>query len=242
MKIGILGTGIIATKVVHGIAQDGHQITVSERSAQNAKALAEAYEAVTIADNQGVLDASDVVFLGLMAEDARKILPTLQFRDDQKVITLMAEATLDEVDELVRPAQARAIMMPFPAIAKGGSPIMMQGDADLVRSIFGNRNSVYVLQNSEEMAAYLCAQAVLSSVARMMADAAEWLAPQVSDPAQGEAFLHDLIASSLKATPSSHELIKALNTPGGYNQRLRQHMEGSGISSALRKGLDDLKG
>ena len=41
MKIGVIGTGTIATAVVQGIAGDGHQITVSDRSATNACALAE---------------------------------------------------------------------------------------------------------------------------------------------------------------------------------------------------------
>ncbi len=32
MRIGVLGTGTIASAVVQGIAQDGHEITVSKRS------------------------------------------------------------------------------------------------------------------------------------------------------------------------------------------------------------------
>ena len=68
MRIGVLGTGTIATAVVRGIAGDGHQISVSERSAENSAALAAEFGNVTVADNQAVLDRSDVVFLGLMAE------------------------------------------------------------------------------------------------------------------------------------------------------------------------------
>ena len=33
MRIGVIGTGTIASAVVRGIAGDGHAITVSERSA-----------------------------------------------------------------------------------------------------------------------------------------------------------------------------------------------------------------
>lgn len=240
MRLGVLGTGTIASAVARGIARDGHRITVSERNAVHARALAEAFDNVEVADNQAVLDRSDVVFLGLMAEVAPKVLGGLRFHAGQQVISFMAGATLDEADVMVRPARAVAIMMPFPGIADGGSPIMMQGDAGLVGAIFGARNSIYALESAAEMKAYLCAQAVLSPVARIVDDAAAWLGTRVADRAQGEAFLRKLVAASLANTECA-TLIEALNTPGGYNQRLRLHMEAGGMGEALRAGLDKLE-
>jgi pyrroline-5-carboxylate reductase len=240
MRIGVIGCGTIASAVIRGIAEDEHQITVSERSASHASALAETYENVTIADNQGVADASDVIFLGLMAEVASQVLGALKFREGQRIITFMAGATLEQTDAMVRPARAVAIMMPFPGISSGGTPVMMRGDALLVGELFGARNSIFPLTNANEMAAYLCAQAVLSPVARMVSDAADWLGERVSDKLQGEAFLRALVASNLSETESA-ALIEALNTPGGYNQRLRLHMEASGMGDALARGLNELE-
>ncbi|TRW95379.1 pyrroline-5-carboxylate reductase [Paracoccus sp. M683] len=240
MRIGVIGTGTIATAVVRGIAGDGHQITVSERSAANAAALAGEFGNVSVAGNQAVLDASDVVILGLMADQAATILGPLQFRADQRVISLMAGTGLDQVAGLVAPAKAAAIMLPFPGIAAGGTPIMMLGDADLVGALFGAKNTIFALKDGAELDAYTCAQAVVSPVARMVADTAEWLGARVSDPVMGEAFLRELVASSLAGT-ESRALIAALNTPGGYNQRLRVHMEDSGITPALMQGLDRLE-
>ena len=102
MRIGVLGTGTIASAVVHGIAGDGHDITISRRSEGRSSALAAAYETVTVAENQEVLDRSDVVFLGLMAETAWQILGALSFRPGQRVISFMAGASLGEVAEMVR--------------------------------------------------------------------------------------------------------------------------------------------
>ncbi|MGB7243326.1 MAG: NAD(P)-binding domain-containing protein [Sulfitobacter sp.] len=240
MRIGVIGCGTIASAAIRGIAQDGHQITVSQRSAGQATLLAETYENVAIADNQGVVDASDVIFLGLMAEDAPDILGALRFRAGQRMITFMAGASLDQANAMVGPAQAVAIMMPFPGIATGGTPVMAQGDTDLVAEIFGARNSIFPLKDATEMAAYLCAQAVLSPVARMISDASDWLGERVSDKDQGEAFLRALVASNLSGT-SSNSLIEALNTPGGYNQRLRLYMEASGMGEALKQGLNTLE-
>lgn len=240
MKIGILGTGTITSALVEGIAADGHRITVSERSRARSAELAARFENVSVADNQGVADASEVIFLGLMAEHAPGILGALAFRPDQQVITLMAGATLEEVSGMVAPARAAAIMMPFPGIAKGGSPIMAQGDTALIGEIFGSRNSVFAVKDAAEMDAYLCAQAVLSPAVRLVGDAAGWLGERVSDPEQAEAFLRVLTGSSLLASPCG-AMLEALNTPGGYNQRLRQHMEEAGTEAALKAGLDRLE-
>ncbi|MGJ8621367.1 MAG: NAD(P)-binding domain-containing protein [Yoonia sp.] len=239
MQIGVIGCGTIARAAVEGIVHDGHEITVSERSAHHSSSLADAYENIRIADNQGVIDASEVLFLGLMAEAAPYVLGPLSFREGQIAISFMAGASLEEVDALVRPARATATMMPFPGIAQGGTPIMMHGDAEIAAAIFGERNRIFPVRDANEMAAYLSAQAVLSPVARMVADAADWLGERVSDKDQGEAFLRALVASNLSAT-ACEPLIEALNTPGGYNQRLRLHMEAQGMTAALRNGLSKM--
>ena len=239
MRIGVIGCGTIARAVVEGIVLDGHEITVSTRSTHHSSSLAEAYENVQIADNQEVVDASDVLFLGLMAEIAPEVLGPLKFQKGQVAITFMAGASLEEADALVRPARATAIMMPFPGIAQGGTPIMMYGDADIVTDIFGTRNNIFPVRDADEMAAYLSAQAVLSPVARMVGDAADWLGERVSDKNQGEAFLRELVASNLSAI-ACEPLIEALNAPGGYNQRLRLHMEAQGMTKALKNGLSNM--
>ena len=239
MRIGVIGCGTIARAAVEGIVHDGHDITVSRRSAYHSSSLAAAYENVQIADNQGVVDVSDILFLALMADTAPEVLGALTFREGQIAITFMAGASLEEADAMVRPARATAIMMPFPGIAQGGTPIMMYGDAGIVTDIFGSRNSVFPVRDGDEMAAYLCAQAVLSPVARMVGDAADWLGERVSDKSQGEAFLRELVASNLSAI-ACEPLIEALNAPDGYNQRLRLHMEAQGITTALKDGLEKM--
>ncbi|ASM75632.1 pyrroline-5-carboxylate reductase (plasmid) [Pseudosulfitobacter pseudonitzschiae] len=240
MRIGIIGTGTIASAVVRGVAGGGHQITVSERSARHAQALAEEFDNVAVASNQEVIDRSDIILVALIAEAAPNILRDLSFRAEQQVISLMGGASLTTVATMIAPARASAIMLPFPGIASGGSPVLVQGDGDLVRSLVTSANTVYMIKNDAEMAAYISAQAVLSPVARLVEDTTAWLAARVADPERGDAFLRHLVASSLADTPAG-KVVEALNTPGGFNQRLRQSLEESGMREALRDGLDRLE-
>ncbi len=241
MRLGVIGTGEIASAALRGIAADGHDIVVSERSRARSAALAAAFPNVSVARNQAVLDRSEVVFLGLVAGVAAQVLKELRFRPDLRVVSFMAGVALDEVQDMVRPARAAAVMIPFPAIARGGSPIMVHGDAGLIRGIFGVRNRVFELAGDDEMAAWLCAQAVLSPVVRMVGDAAGWLRRRAANPEDAEEFLRLLVASSLSASDCA-SLIAALDTPGGYNRRLRRYMEEGGMRERLLRGLDRLEG
>lgn len=240
MKIGVIGTGTIASAVVEALVSGTHEIAVSERNATNAARLAAHYSNVTVATNADVIAQSDVVFLGLMAEVTADVLGALTFRPDQQVISLMAGPSLDEVASLVAPAHLEAIMIPFPAIATGGSAILVRGGTKLVEKLFAPQNEIFPLASDRDLTAYLCAQAVLSPSVKLVAEAADWLGKQTADQAQGEAFLRFLVGSSLQGTACA-PLLKALDTPGGYNQRLLQYMEKGGFTAPLAGGLDALK-
>jgi len=247
MRIGVIGTGTIASAVVKGIANDGHQIVVSNRNHENAEALAAAYASVTVAENQDVLDAVDVVFLGTTDVIARRVLPDLKFRQDHVVISLMAGPTLPEIAALVAPANADALMIPFPFIAQGQSPILCYPASNVVQQLFGGTNSVLAVSSMAQMHSYLSAQALLSPVLTMLGQSAAWLGSQTGDhPAdhlKAEKFLRLLIGGSLLADPLDTpgvvaSLIADLDTPGGYNAQLRNHMAQQGTYDALTQGLD----
>ncbi len=240
MKLGIMGTGIIASALVEGVAADGHTIVVSERSASHAARLSGMFENVRVASNQEVVDASDIVIVGLMADAALAILAEVSFRTDQKVISLMANAPLSDVAKMVAPAKAAATLIPFPGIAKGGSPVIALGDQALVHALVGGNNSVFMVRDEAELVVYLSAQAVLSPVIKMIDDAAGWLGDRVEDDLQAERFLRVLVGSSALSNTCG-SLLEALNTPGGYNQRLREHMSAEGMSDALIEGMNKLE-
>ena len=212
MKLGFIGTGTIASAVVEGIAGDGHSIAVSTRNAAHSTRLAGMFDCVSVHDNQAVVDRSDVVFIALVAEAAGKVLESLTFRRDQRVVSLMAAASLSEVAAMVAPARAAAIMIPFSGMAQGCSPFMGYGDTDLLQGLFGARNTQFALQSEAELDAYMCAQAVLSPSLRIVADAAAWLGARVDDPAQGEAFLRVLVGSSMMGADCA-TMLAALDTP-----------------------------
>lgn len=246
MRIGVIGTGTIAAAAVEGIAGDGHAIWVSERSHEVSARLAQQFGNVRVADNQGVVDAAEVIFLGLMAGVAPEVLKALAFRDDQLVISFMAGVSLAEVGAMVAPAMAEAIVIPFPAIARGGSPVLCCPATEVVRSVFGAGNEVIALGSEDDLAVFMAAQALLSPVVKLLAEAVDWTAARTGDAAEAERFLRLLVGGGLMAEPLEQKgvlaaMLKALNTEGGLNAALREHMGDAGAYDALRAGLDRLE-
>jgi len=238
MKLGFIGTGTIATAVVRGLAPEGHEIIVSERSRTNSAALAAEHENVTAAPNAQVVEAAEAICIALLPEHLDTALGGLPFREGQRILSFMADVPLERLQALCAPATVEGLVLPFPAIAHGRAPLLAWPRSELAEALFANHD-LFTLQSAEEFKALLSAQAVLSPAATLVATAADWAAGQGADADTAEAFLRSLVAANLSAS-TLESLLAALDTPGGYNARLRDHMEEAGMPAALRAGLSGL--
>lgn len=246
MRIGILGTGTISSAVVAGIAGDGHRITVSRRNLARSTALAAQFPNVAVAENQAVLDQSDLVLIGLMPEVARATLPGLNFHADHIVASFMADIPLSEVAQMTFPARVEAVVIPFPAIASGGSPVLVCPPSETIAQVFGANNHIIEIKDELDLTSYMAAQALMSPVVKQLVETVDWMALRTGDPDGAERFLRILIGGALTAAPFDRPgaltgLLQDLNTKGGLNATLREHFGQNGVYDQLRNGLDQLE-
>lgn len=246
MRLGCIGVGAIAFAVLTAlVGQNRHEIRISARSTARSAALKAEFPAIEVVPNAEVVTHSDVVFIGTTGPAAPAALTGLPFRTGQKVVSFMADCDTDTLRALVSPATLNAIMIPFPAIAQGGSPILCCPGSDLIDTLFGATDTVIPVATEAALGDFLAAQAVLSPTAVLVAETSAWLADRTGDPDSAQAFLRLLVGGSLLADPLTRTdaldaLLAALDTPGGYNQRLRDHMRDRGMINALKDGLDAL--
>lgn len=250
VRLGVIGLGTIATAVATSLARRGYALLVSQRSRANSERLAADYRKVAVADNQGVVDGSDLIFIGTTGAQAPQVLQAVNFRSDQRVVSFMADLDIEEVARLVAPAQVEALMIPFPCVAQGGAALLCKPGSAILDALFGDDNCIFPIENDQELQAYLSAQAVLSPVVKLLAETQIWLANRLdhagkSDTVASEAFLRQLIGGSLLAEPLSKPgvlegLLADLSTPGGFNAELRDCLATAGTYQALTEGLDRL--
>lgn len=245
-QIGFLGTGEIAAAMVRTIARDGHRITVSRRSQAVSAQLAQDYPGLRRAENQAVLDDSDIVVLSLLADTAREVLPGLRFRAGQTVISVMARMPLAELARLCAPASDICIAIPLPPLPLGGTPLAaFPGNARL-REIFGPHAQIHPCRSEDEIAAHFAATGALLPLLDQIDVAAGWLAGFTGDQAGAASYLAGLVGGycrllTQEGAPDLAQLRAGLGTEGGLNQRLSQALRDSGAPKALRDGLDGLR-
>lgn len=239
MRLGFIGTGDITRAMVRGLAGQGHQILISPRNATIAAALAAEIPGVSIASNEEVVAGSDVVFLCLLARVAVDVVPSLPFRADHRVVSVMVDAPLAKLRHLCAPATDIALTIPLPPIAKGGCPLPVYPASPTLEALFGVRNPVITLESETALAAHLAVSGISATMLDQLLTAAGWLAGHTGDPASAEAYVAAMIRAYLPERAAGGELagaLRNLSTAGGLNATLRAAM--AGAKTDMVKGLD----
>lgn len=245
MIVGFLGTGRIAAPMVKALARNGHEIFVSERTRQVSEALAAEFDNVSIRSNRDVVDGSDVVVICLLAAVAREELPTLPFRPDHRVISVMAEIPLDEIARSIGETGELCVTIPMPFIDAGGCPLAVYPTSPTLEALFGADNTIIPVKSEAAMKPHFAATALTSTLLKELIVVRDWLCGQTGSPEDAERYMILLEHGYLHALQQTDatgldEAVGHLATEGGLNAQLLGHMEDAGVMETLREGLDGL--
>ena len=99
MILGFIGTGNITVAVVNGICGSKisfKKILVSSRNNSKALKLSKKFKKVSMAKtNQEIVDKCDWVFLAITPKVGEKIIPKLNFKSKQKIISFLHKYLLN---------------------------------------------------------------------------------------------------------------------------------------------------
>ena len=246
-SIGFLGTGRIADPMVRSLSRrfPDRTIHVSVRSHEVSSRLS-ALPGVTVMENQDLIDRSDIVFICLLADVARSVLPGLRFRQGQKVISVMADINLAEVGSLVHPAGAPVVTVPLPFIESGGCPLPAYPDGELLEMLFGDENAVIPVNAESAMGPHFAATAILSHTMKQLDVVSGWLSEFTGSRQDAERYVASLLSGYLGSIKQDgngrfQEAMDDLSTEGGLNNQLRAHISESGFYDTLLEGLGRLE-
>jgi len=235
MRLGFIGVGTIAEAVITGLRHKGvdNPILLSPRSEARSRRLSQTLSDVSrLGSNAEVVEASDVVFLGMLPPQLAPVLAGLPFRPAQLVVSFVANTPMARLAELV-PGPDLVRMIPLPPIARARGPLVYYPQNQAIAALFAGLGEPIVARSEAELGAITASSAFMSSYFALQNKLIEHLTATGVPPDQAQAYLGSLLlalSETAVMTPGAERahLVVEHETPGGLNQRVRRHLEGQG--------------
>lgn len=246
MRLGFVGTGALTAAIVAGLkagADNAVSTLVSPRNEAISAGLASRFADVTVAaDNQAVLDGSDMVMLAVRPQDAHAVLGGLRFRRDHHVVSLIATISLEEIAAMIAPAERLTKALPMPMAAyREGATIICPPDA-AVAALFGRLGKAIEIENAAEFDALSVVTATFATHFTMLETMQAWLERQGVAEATGREYIvaiYKALAGAAERAPDESfvHLAREYATRGGVNEQLVRELTESGVFDLVTKSL-----
>jgi len=246
MKIGIIGTGIIASAIVTGFCKKktGHLFFLSPRNAQRAAALAAEFPEVTVcSSNQEVIDNAEWVFVCLQKKDFGA-LSEIKFRKDQNIVNMAAEMKLQDLKETIGQTGLLAHAIPLPFIKAGFGPLLVYPEVAEVGELFSPVSDVYFSDRQKDANTLQIVTGLMSAYNMFLNEIVKFSNEQGIEHNVSVKFVCSLFNSlCTQATGIPNcDLVELAHemTPGGYNEQAMNELLDNGAIGAWRTALDRL--
>jgi len=246
MKIGVIGTGTIASAIVTGFCTKkvGHEFFLSPRNAEKAAALAAEFPEVSVCNsNQEVLDQAEWVFITLQ-KSGFEALKELAFRKDHKVLNMATEMNLTDLKAITGETALLAHVVPLPMIVRGFGPLLVYPETPEVGALFTPVSDAVYLQNLSDVRPLQLLTCIMSPYYMLLEEFVKFADDQGVEHDTSVKFTHALFSalSRRAAETPNCDLIELANdmTPGGYNEQSMIELMDNGAIKAWRTALDQL--
>jgi len=246
-RVGFVGVGAIAEALITGMCAGGEQrahFLVSPRNADIAKGLAQRYSFVTVAaDNQAVIDGSDIIFLAIRPQVAADVLTPLRFRGDQRIVSLIATLDVARLRPLVAPAVAILRAAPLPAVARRMGALTLYPPVAEIASLLDGLGQLVQLESEEDLDAFWAATSLMGSYFGLLDEVAGWLSRRNLDDDQVRPFVAAMF-HAVAATGEAHamdgfdKLVNEHSTRGGLNEQAYRELKAAGWTRLISETLD----
>lgn len=245
-RIGFIGTGEMAAPMVRFLARKGYPVTVSERSKAISSALAAEFEGVTVADNQGVVDASEIVFLALRPQHWKDGVAGLKFREDQQIVSVMAGVPLAQIATVCAPVADISVTMPIAALEQGGCPLPTYPKGSPMEVLFAPENPVLAQPSEAAILSHFAASTMASATFDMLDSASRWLAGQTGDADMAQTYVTALIAAIMRDVPLREAAAlaaarDALATPNTLNLQMVEALGRADLETTIHSALSQIE-
>lgn len=239
MRIGIIGTGRIAACMVQGWVGAGinpADIICSPRGRQMSARLAREH-GVTVADsNADVADLAHVIVLSVPPSRAEEVVQALSFRPAQRLVSVVAGVSLQQLGPAARPAGlARA--MPGTAATIGLTPVPLLGGDGPVEEVLSVLGPLVPVADEREFEVACVSLATYAWALDLIGRSAAWSFRAGLDPEAARALAGEVFSAAgrmvvdLPERPV-HDIAKEAALPGSEADAGLKQLAETGVNEA----------
>ena len=245
MNLGFIGTGNIVSDVIIGISKSKikyKKIIISPRNKKKALYLKKYFKKVIIAkDNQEVINKANWVFLGILPKVGEAILPKLQFRNKQIIVSFMSTTNYSKLKKLIKAKLTIIRAIPMPPIRLGKGPIAIFPPNKKVKSFFNKIGTTIEIKNEKLSKNFWAISGTMASFYELLNVLSQWLIRKKTNKIDSQKYVTLLYSAlaELALTNSSKPLKNLVNeqTPGGLNWQGVNELKRLGYYRLLEKSL-----
>ena len=249
MKLGFIGTGNISSDVITGICNSKisfKRILVSPRNKQKAQKLKKKFKRVSIAkSNQDVIDKSDWVFLGVVPKVGEKILPRLNFKTNQTIVSFISTIDYAQLKKIVKKKAKIVRAIPMPPISLGKGPVPIFPPDKKVKKFFDKIGTTIEIKSEKLSKNFWAISGSMASFYELLKVLSDWLVKKKLKRNQAQKYITSLY-SALAALAAVHaeknlkNFVVESQTPGGLNWQGVNELRKSGYFKSLEKSINNI--
>ncbi len=245
MNLGFIGTGNIVSDVVIGISKSKiryKKIIISPRNKKKSLYLKKNFKRTIIAkNNQEVINKSDWVFLGVIPKVGEAILPKLQFKNKQIIVSFLSTTNYSKLKKLIRTKSIIIRAIPMPPIRMGKGPVAIFPPNKKVKSFFDKIGTTIEIRNEKLSKNFWAISGTMASFYELLNILSKWLIRKKTNKLDAQKYVTSLYSAlaDLALLNSSKPLKNLVNeqTPGGLNWQGVNELRKSGYYRLLEKSL-----
>jgi len=249
MRLGFIGTGKITSSVITGIYNSKisfDKIVISPRNINIAKKLKKRFRKINIAKtNQEIIDKCNWIFLAVTPKVGTKILPKLNFRNNQKIISFISTINLAQLRKIIKKKSIIVRAIPLPPISLGKGPVPICPPDKQVRNFFNKIGTTIEIKSEKSSKNFWATSGMMAPFYEILKVLSDWLVKKGINRNEAQKYITSLfVALSEDSVINSKKHLKYLvsesQTPGGLNEQAVKELRKFGFYKSLGRSLDSI--
>jgi len=249
MRLGFIGTGKIASSVITGICNSKisfKKILVSPRNRNIAQKLKRKFRKVSIAkNNQEIVNSCNWVFLAVTPKVGKKIIPSLKFRSNQKVISFIATINLAQLKKAIGKKVKIVRAIPLPPISLRKGPVPICPPDKQIKSFFNKLGTTIEIKNEKSSKNFWATSGMMAPFYELLKVLSDWLVKRGIKRNEAQKYITSLFValsedSVINSKKDLKYLVKDSQTPKGLNEQAVKQLRKAGFYRSLEKSLNSI--